>query len=159
MPEAQLDRFFFRITLGYPEFDDERQILVNLRRTHPIDRLEPVADASELTAVQKKVADIHVDDSLYDYVLNVVRGTRSHVDVALGASPRGSLALVRAAQALAAVRGRDFVIPDDVKYLTPFALGHRLIIRPESQLRGRSSGGLLRDILTDVSVPVALANR
>ena len=159
LPEAQLDRFFFRVSLGYPEFDDERRILINLRRTHPIDRLEPVADVAELTSVQGNVAEIHVDDSLYDYVLNIVRGTRVHADIALGASPRGSLALIRAAQAMAAVRGRDFVTPDDVKYLAPYALGHRLIVRPESQLRGRSSNALLRDILSDVTVPIALARR
>lgn len=159
LPEAQLDRFFFRVTLGYPEFEDERRILLNLRRAHPIDKLRPVADAGELTSIQRSVAEIYVDESLYDYVLTIVRSTRSHVDIALGASPRGSLALIRAAQALAAVRGRDFVIPDDVKYLAPVALGHRLIVRPESQLRGRSSNALLRDILADVSVPVALARR
>jgi MoxR-like ATPase len=159
LPEAQLDRFFLRLSLGYPEFEDERRILVNLRRGHPINRLEQVVDASDLLQVQSGVAEIHVDDSLYDYCLNIVRATRSHPDVALGASPRGSLALVRASQALAAVRGRDFIVPDDVKYLAPFALGHRLIVRPESQLRGRSGSTLLREILDDVSVPVALARR
>jgi MoxR-like ATPase len=159
LPEAQLDRFFIRISLGYPEFADERRILLNLRHGHPIDRLEQVVEAIELLEGQKGIADVHVDDSLLDYVLNVVRATRAHADVALGASPRGSLALIRAAQALAAVRGRDYVVPDDVKYLAPFALGHRLIVRPESQLRGRTSGALLREILADVSVPVALAGR
>jgi MoxR-like ATPase len=159
LPEAQLDRFFIRVSLGYPEFADERRILLNLRHGHPIDRLEQVVEASELLDVQKGVADVHVDESLLDYVLNVVRSTRAHPDIALGASPRGSLALIRAAQALAGVRGRDYVVPDDVKYLAPFALGHRLIVRPESQLRGRSSGALIREILTDVSVPVALAGR
>jgi MoxR-like ATPase len=159
LPEAQLDRFFLRVSLGYPEFSDERRILLNLRHGHPIDRLEQVVDASELLDVQKGVADVHVDESLLDYVLNVVRATRVHPDVALGASPRGSIALIRAAQALAGVRGRDYVIPDDVKYLAPFALSHRLIVRPESQLRGRTSPSLLREILNDVSVPVALAGR
>jgi MoxR-like ATPase len=159
LPEAQLDRFFIRVSLGYPEFDDERRILVNLRHGHPIDRLEQIVAASDLVQVQEGVADVHVDDSLLDYCLGIVRATRTHPDVALGASPRGSLALVRAAQALAAVRGRDYVIPDDVKYLAPFALGHRLIVRPESQLRGRSSGALLREILADVVVPVAVDHR
>jgi MoxR-like ATPase len=159
LPEAQLDRFFIRVSLGYPEFADERRILLNLRYGHPIDRLEQVVEATELLEVQKGIANVHVDDSLLDYVLNVVRATRTHPDIALGASPRGSLALIRAAQALAGVRGRDYVLPDDVKYLAPFALGHRLIVRPESQLRGRMSSTLIREILVDVSVPVALVVR
>jgi MoxR-like ATPase len=145
--------------LGYPELADERQILVNLRHGHPIDRLEQVVAAADLVEVQRSVADVHVDDSLLDYCLGIVRTTRTHPDVALGASPRGSLALVRAAQALAAMRAREFVIPDDVKYLAPFALGHRLIVRPESQLRGRSSSALLREILAAAAVPVAVDHR
>jgi MoxR-like ATPase len=159
LPEAQLDRFFLRLTLGYPEYDDERKVVANLRHGHPIDRLEQVADASELIAVQAGVADVHVDDSLTDYVLRIVRETRRHPDVALGASPRGTLALFKAAQALAALRGRDFVLPDDVKYLAPFAVAHRLIVRPESQLRGRTGTGILQSILETAVVPVSSGTR
>ncbi len=159
LPEAQLDRFFLRLSLGYPDYDDERRIVANLRHGHPIDRLEQVAEASDLVALQGSVADVHVDDSLTDYVLKVVRSTREHPDVALGASPRGTLALFRASQALAAVRGRDYVLPDDVKYLAPFALAHRLIVRPESQLRGRSGSSVLREILERTPVPVAVSER
>src|SRR5579884_3642351 len=141
LPEAQLDRFLLRLSIGYPEWEDERRIIANLRHGHPIDRLE------------------HVVDSIYDYVLHLVRATRSHPDVALGASPRGSLALFKAAQALAAMRGRDYVVPDDVKYLAPFALAHRLIVKPESQLRGRSASEILSSILEAAPVPVASVRR
>lgn len=159
LPEAQLDRFFLKLSIGYPEFDDERKVLVNLRHGHPIDRLEPVADAAEIVAIQGAVADIYIDDSIYDYVLQIVRATRVHSDVAIGASPRGSLALARASQALAAIRGRDFVVPDDVKYLAPFALSHRLVLKPESQLRGRSGGSILNELLQTTPVPVTLNGR
>jgi MoxR-like ATPase len=159
LPEAQLDRFFLRLSLGYPDYADERKIVTNLRHGHPIDRLEQVADATELVALQEIVADVHVDETLFDYVLQIVRASRAHVDVSLGASPRGTLALFKAAQALAAVRGRDFVVPDDVKFLAPFALAHRLIVRPESQLRGRTGQAILDGILEAASVPVASAAR
>lgn len=159
LPEAQLDRFFLKLSIGYPEYADERQILVNLRHGHPIERLDPVADATEVVGVQHAVADIHVDDSIFDYVLQLVRSTRSHPDVAIGASPRGSLALFRASQALAAIRGRDYVVPDDVKYLAPFALSHRLVLKPESQLRGRSGASILNELLQTTPVPVALNGR
>jgi len=159
LPEAQLDRFFLRLSLGYPDYEDERKIVANLRHGHPIDRLEQVAEAAELVALQRTVADVHVDGTLFDYVLQIVRATRAHVDVSLGASPRGTLALFKAAQALAAVRGRDFVVPDDVKFLAPFALAHRLIVRPESQLRGRTGQAILDGILETASVPVASTAR
>lgn len=159
LPEAQLDRFLLRLSIGYPEYDDEKRIIINLRHGHPVERLEQIADAADLLACQETIADVHVDESLYDYVLQLVRATRSHPDVALGASPRGTLALFKAAQALAAIRGRDFVIPDDVKYLAPFALAHRLIVRPESQLRGRSGADILNDILASTPVPVASVRR
>ena len=154
LPEAQLDRFLLRLRLGYPTLDDERQVLTNLRRTHPIDSLGQVADAASLLAVQAAIAEIHVDDAVRDYILNVVRATREHPDVALGSSPRGSLALYRASQALAALRSRDFVTPDDPKQLAPYALGHRLIVRPESQLRGRTAESVLNGILASTDVPL-----
>ena len=155
LPEAQLDRFMLRATIGYPELEDEKTIIANLRRGHPIDRIEAVATADDLVAVQSQVADIHVDDSIRDYLVGIVRSTRAHPDVALGSSPRGTLALFRTSQALAAIRGRDYVLPDDVKYLAPFSLAHRLIVRPESQLRGRTGIGVLQGILETTPVPVA----
>jgi MoxR-like ATPase len=149
LPEAQLDRFLLRLTLGYPAFADERQITINLQRVHPIESLTQVAELTELLALAGQVWEMHVDDSLRDYVVRLVQATRSHPDVALGASPRGTLALFKTAQALAAIRGRDYVLPDDVKKLAPLTLEHRLIIRPESALRGRTAADVLAGILHD----------
>ncbi|HWQ84120.1 MAG TPA: MoxR family ATPase [Anaerolineales bacterium] len=163
LPEAQLDRFLMRLPLGYPSPADERQILLNLRREHPIASLQPLAfdlDGGSLSGVeallrlQRQVWEVHVDSSLEDYLLRLVGATRQHPELALGASPRASLALLRAAQALAAVRGRDHVLPDDIKYLTPVVLPHRLLARPEAELRGRTAGLVLADLLN--SLPLEL---
>ena len=147
LPEAQLDRFLIRLSLGYPAEDDEIQILRNLRKRHPIETVAQVVDGAELLNLHDAVTDAHVDESLERYILAIVRATRSHPDVALGASPRGSLALYKTAQALAALRERDYVIPDDVKMLVPLALAHRLIVKPDSQLRGRTARTILAEIL------------
>jgi MoxR-like ATPase len=147
LPEAQLDRFLMRLSLGYPNAQDERQILINLWREHPITKLEKVVDGHNLLTLQRKVWDVHVDETLQAYIVNLAAATRSHPDLALGISPRGSLALFKAAQALAAVRGRDHVLPDDIKYLAPVTLPHRLIVHPEAELRGRTSKVILEDVL------------
>ncbi len=147
LPEAQLDRFLMRLSLGYPTEADEIQILRNLRKEHPIDRIQAVVDGQDLLALTEIISDVHVEESLESYILAIVRATRTHTDVALGASPRGSLALYKTSQALAALRGRDYVIPDDIKQLVPLTLGHRLIVRPESQLRGRTDQSILSEIL------------
>jgi MoxR-like ATPase len=147
LPEAQLDRFLMRLSMGYPSAADEKQILLNLWREHPITKLEQVVNGDDLLALQTQVWDVHVDDTLQDYIVTLVTATRTHPDLALGVSPRGSLALFKAAQALAAVRGRDHVIPDDIKYLVPVTLAHRLIVKPEAELRGRSAQGILTTIL------------
>ena len=147
LPEAQLDRFLMRLSLGYPEAEDETQILRNLRKQHPIERVEQVVEGTDLLRLHDVVTDVHVDESLERYILAIVRATRTHPDVALGASPRGSLALYKTAQALAALRGRDYVIPDDVKTLAPLTLTHRLIVKPESQLRGRTAQVIVNEIL------------
>jgi len=163
LPEAQLDRFLMRLPLGYPSPADERQILLNLRREHPINSLQPlgfdldggaVSGVEALLRLQPQVWEVHVDASLEDYLLRLVGATRQHPELALGASPRASLALLRAAQALAAVRGRDHVLPDDLKYLAPVVLTHRLIARPEAELRGRNAGLVLADLLN--SLPLEL---
>jgi MoxR-like ATPase len=159
LPEAQLDRFLLRVRIGYPSFDDERQITLNVQHGHPIDTLEAVADPDELVALQAQVADVYVEDSVRDYVVRLVRATREHGDVALGASPRGTLALLRASQALAAIGGRDFVLPDDVKRLAPNALAHRLILRPESAIRARSGDSVVANLLETIDVPVAARRR
>ncbi len=158
LPEAQLDRFLMRISLGYPVAQDERQILINLRREHPITRLEKVVDGHELLALQRQVWDVHVDETLQEYVVTLVTATRTHPDLALGISPRGSLALFKAAQALAALRGRDHVLPDDIKYLAGVTLAHRLIVRPEAELRGRSANEILEDILENTPLNLGSLN-
>ena len=147
LPEAQLDRFLIRLSLGYPELDDEIQVMRNLKKQHPIETLGQVASAEELLALSDQISDVHVDESLERYILALVRATRTHPDVALGASTRGSLALYKTSQALAALRGRDYVVPDDVKTLVPLTLGHRLIVKAESQLRGRTSAAILDEVL------------
>jgi MoxR-like ATPase len=147
LPEAQLDRFFMRLNMGYPGLEAERQIVRSQRNGHPVDNLAAVVDGSQLPELSRQVGQIHVDDSLEDYILALVRATRQHPDLSLGASPRGSLALFKASQALAAVKGRNYVIPDDVKTLAPLTLAHRLILRPESQLRGHTVKTVLADIL------------
>ncbi len=154
LPEAQLDRFLMRLSLGYPATEDEIQILRNLRKAHPIETIEQVVDGGEIAALRDVVTDIHVDESLERYILDIVRATRSHADLALGASPRGSLALYKTSQALAAVNRRDYVIPDDVKTLVPLTLAHRLIVKSESELRGRTALGVLRDVLEQTDLDI-----
>lgn len=152
LPEAQLDRFLLRVSMGYPATEDERQILRSQRKAHPIESLEKVVDGHELPTLSQEVADVHVDESLENYILKIVQSTRNHSDLALGASPRGSLALYKTSQALAALQDRDYVIPDDIKRLVPAVLAHRLILKPESQLRGRTAESLLTDLMTEIEV-------
>jgi MoxR-like ATPase len=154
LPEAQLDRFLMRLSLGHPEPDDELQIVRNLRKHHPIDSIRPVAAGDELLALTDQVSDVHVDATLERYCLAIVRATRQHPDLALGASTRGTLALYKTAQALAALRGRDYVLPEDIRTLVPLTLAHRLIVRPESQLRGRSAAQILSEILEHTELEV-----
>jgi MoxR-like ATPase len=158
LPEAQLDRFLMRISLGYPSPQDERQILVNLRREHPITQLKQVVDAHELLTLQRQVWDVHVDDTLQQYIVGLAAATREHADLALGISPRGSLALFKAAQALAAVNDRDHVIPDDIKRLAQVTLAHRLIVKPEAELRGRSATAILQDVLENTPLDLGQLN-
>jgi MoxR-like ATPase len=159
LPEAQLDRFLMRLSLGYPEPNDEAQILRKLKKQHPIETVAEVVDGTELLELHNLVGDVHVDDSLERYILAVVRATRAHPDVALGASPRGSLALYKTSQALAALRGRDYVVPDDIKILTPYTLTHRLIVKPDSQLRGRTAGAILDEILEQTALDIGELER
>jgi len=159
LPEAQLDRFLMRLSLGYPEADDEIQILRNLRKQHPIETVGQVVDGAELLNLHDVVTDVHVDESLEQYILAIVRATRFHPDVALGASPRGSLALYKTGQALAALRDRDYVVPDDIKALVPLTLPHRLIVKPESQLRGRTAEAILAEILERTELDIGELKR
>lgn len=150
LPEAQLDRFLMRLSVGYPSNTDEKQILVNLRREHPITQIKPVVDGRQLLDYQRQVWDIHVDETLQDYIVRLVTATRNHTDLVLGASPRASLALYKTSQALAALRGRDHALPDDIQYLVPVTLSHRLILKPEAELRGRTGRAVLDEVLKTV---------
>ena len=154
LPEAQIDRFLMRVSLGYPSKQDESAILLRYERDDPLETLQPVVKADDLLAMQEQVRSVLVEDSVREYIVDVVRATRDHGAVELGASPRGTLALYRAVQALAAVRGRAFVIPDDVKYLAPPVLTHRIIISPQTRLRGRRPEEVMSEIVDTVTVPV-----
>lgn len=153
LPEAQLDRFLIRMSLGYPAEEDELSMVRNQRKAHPIEAITPVVDGTELTRMYGIVTDVHVDPSLEGYILSLVRATRTNSDVAVGASPRGTLALYKTSQALAAIRGRDYVTPDDIKEMAPLTLAHRVIMRPESQVRGRVAGMVIADVLTRTPLP------
>ena len=154
LPEAQVDRFLMRVALGYPTEDEEHDILLRFEREDPLDALTPVVEAEEVLEMQAAVRRVHVAEAVRSYIVSVARATRDDPAVELGASPRATLALYRTAQALAAIRGRDYVIPDDVKYLAPYVLTHRLILSTQTRLRGRSAEEIVRDIVERVPVPV-----
>lgn len=156
LPEAQLDRFLMRLPVGYPSADDEKLILNHLRREHPINQLMAIVMEERLLDIQREVWEVNVDNSILDYIVRLVTATRSHPDLILGGSPRASLALYKTCQALAALRGRDYVIPDDIKYLAPVTLSHRIIIKPESELRGRSTRQVLEELLNSVPLELGL---
>jgi MoxR-like ATPase len=157
LPEAQLDRFWMRVRMGYPSVEAERTILDAQRGEHPIERLQQVVGPDDLIRHQREVWGVHVEASVRDYILSLVRATREHPDLTLGASPRGALALYKAAQAYAAMRGRDFVVPDDVKALATPTLAHRIILRPEAALRGRSAENVLNGVLENTPLPLTAA--
>lgn len=154
LPEAQLDRFFMKLSLGYLSADLESQMLINLGREHPIDSLGSVVDGQQLTELARLVWDVHVDETVRDFIVRLTAATRQHADLLLGASPRGSHALYRGSQAYAAIQGRDYVLPDDVKRLVRPVLGHRCLVHPESALRGVSAENILRDILEQTSLDI-----
>jgi MoxR-like ATPase len=157
LPEAQLDRFLVRVTLGYPDEDQERAILRRFRQTTSgaaVEEVDPVVDAGSLTALQAATRSVHVGEAVESYLLAVVRATRGHEALDLGASPRASLALYRASQALAAIRGRTYVLPDDVKWLAPPVLGHRLLPTAQARLRGRGATAVVEALLEQLPVPV-----
>ncbi|AMV29669.1 ATPase family associated with various cellular activities (AAA) [Gemmata sp. SH-PL17] len=154
LPEAQLDRFLIRLSLGYPSMEEEGKMLSRLQMGHPIDELKPVVTAEDVIACQEAVRGIHVDEKVKRYILEVVHASRNNEDVLLGGSPRASIALFRTAQALAAVTGRDFALPDDVKRMAQPVLAHRLILKPESRLRKRTAVAVVKDLVDDAKVPI-----
>jgi len=154
LPEAQVDRFLMQLAIGYPSADEERQILRRFREEDPLESLQPVATAEELLHLIPLCRQVYVHDVIEQYIVALARISRDNEDFALGVSPRGTMALYRTSQALAAVRGRDYVLPDDVQYLTPSVLAHRLIPSAQTRLRGQSVRDLLSVALADVPVPV-----
>ncbi len=152
LPEAQLDRFLLQLAVGYPVLNDETRMLRSVSGRHPIETLDPVLPGDALPELQRTIDAIHVADAVVGYILRLVVTTRNHFDVALGASPRASLALYRAAQAAAALAGRDFVLPDDVKRLAEPVLRHRLLLKAESALRGRTAAAVLHEIVQSTPI-------
>jgi len=154
LPEAQLDRFLMKIQIGYPSVEDDRLILSRFRQSDPLDELSSVVSADELLKMQKACREVHVAEDVEDYIIRLVHATRKHASIELGASPRAMMALYNASQALAAIRGRAFVTPDDIKYMVTPVLIHRIIPKSESRLRGHKAEQTLKEIIDSVFVPV-----
>jgi MoxR-like ATPase len=153
LPEAQLDRFLMKIRMGYPSLSDEIHILDLQQLRHPIETLEEIATVGEILAVQEAIKHVYVSDSVKKYIVELVRATRDHSDVYLGVSPRGSLSLYRVSQARAAAQGRAYVLPDDVKIMSKFVMGHRMVIQPAARLRNLTADQIIGEVLSTVSVP------
>jgi len=159
LPEAQLDRFMLRLRLGYPSAGDEVSMLDSQQFKHPVEELGQVVDTAALIEAQEAIKAVHVDDKIKAYIVELMTQTRKHPEVSLGASPRGSLVLYRTAQARAAVAGRDYVIPDDIKALAPACLAHRMIVSPSARIKDVTAESVLADILGSVPVPGASVRR
>ena len=153
LPEAQLDRFLLRLTMGYPGRDAELAIIDHQERTHPIDSLEPVAQPGDIAGLQEEAKNVHVDPLLRGYIVNITEQTRTMSDVGLGASPRATLGLFRASRSLALVRGRDYVIPDDIQELAEEVLAHRIIVSVQARIRGVDGKSIVTEIMGNVPVP------
>ena len=158
LPEAQLDRFMLRINIGYPDKSSEVSILGAQQYAHPINSLEQVVSNPELLEAQEAVKQVYADNAIKEYIVNLCVATRSHPDVYLGVSPRGSLALYRTSQALAAIRNRDYIIPDDVKFLAEPTMAHRLIISPAARIKNVDPREVVQDILSSTRVPGVQVN-
>jgi len=155
LPEAQIDRFTMRISMGYPSFTEEKSILIKYQSDNPLDRIEPVISAEDIIKVQEEVKQVQVEDTVQDYIVQIVQATRSHKDVYLGCSPRGTLALFNNSRSLAFIRGRGYVLPDDVKELVLCTLSHRIILKSEAKIQGKDQDSILLEILQSIRVPVA----
>lgn len=154
LPEAQLDRFLMRVQMGYPNAGEEREIVLRQVKGIRPDTLSSVASPEDVKRAQNAIRTVHVDQDLLRYMIDLIGATRQHADISLGASPRASINLFMASQALAAIRGRDYVLPDDVQYLAPFILTHRMVLKPESQLRGRTTADVVREVLERRPLPI-----
>jgi MoxR-like ATPase len=154
LPEAQLDRFLLRLKLGYPSEDEEDAILARFAADRPLDDLQPTVSAAELLELAASLERMYLDADVRRYVVRVVQATRAHPAFELGASPRASLALMRASRAWAAIQGRNYVLPDDVKHLAPHVLSHRLLLSPQARIRGRTVEAVVEESVESVPVPV-----
>lgn len=154
LPEAQMDRFLFRLRLGYPDLADEDAMMQMQQFAHPIEKLNQVVVSNQIPEFQSMIRQVHLVESVRRYILNLIHATRTHPALALGASPRGSLALFHTAQARAAFHGRDYVIPDDIKYMAPACLAHRMMMNPENILGGDTTTDLIRELLKQIAVPL-----
>lgn len=155
LPEAQLDRFLMRISLGYPNLEEELAIIEGQEQSHPIDSLEAVANSQDIIGLQEAAKSVYVDRLVRQYIVSLTEATRNHREVSLGASPRASLGLFRTSRALALIRDRDYVIPDDIKILAPGVIAHRIMLSPSARMRGVQSTDVVEDLLTNVPVPGA----
>ncbi|MFC0215860.1 AAA family ATPase [Paenibacillus chartarius] len=156
LPEAQLDRFMFKFSLGYPDAETEQKMILSQSKQHPLESIEAVTDAEHVYAMQKQARDIHIDDAVVAYLVAIARATREHPSVFLGTSPRATISLVQACKAYAFLQGRGYVIPDDVKFLAPYVLGHRLILKSEAIMEGATSVSVLEKVFQSVPVPIRL---
>jgi MoxR-like ATPase len=154
LPEAQLDRFLLKMKMGYPTFLEEVEVLSRAEKVPPIDELQPVITVEELLSLQQKVKDVYVDESIKRYIVEIVQRSRSSASVYLGVSPRGSVALMKAAQAYAFMYGRSFVIPDDIQFLAPYVLSHRIILKPEAKFDGFVAEDIIAQIVARIPVPI-----
>jgi MoxR-like ATPase len=157
LPEAQLDRFMMRISLGYPSSDDEITMLDSQQHAHPVTRIDQVVSGEELIQAQQRIKDVYINDLVKEYIVKLVNASRKHPDVYLGSSPRGSIALYKTGQAYAAIQGRDYVIPDDIKALAMVTLAHRLIISPSARIKNVDPRAVVQEILDSTPVPGARA--
>ncbi len=158
LPEAQLDRFMMKFSLGYPDALTEKQMVDSYSNQDPMDSISPVTDMEEFAAIQRKVRHIHMEDAVAEYAIQIVRSTREHRSVRLGASPRATLALIQAAKAYAFIHQRDYVTPDDVKFLAPYVLSHRMSLHSNAAVSGESAAQVLSSIIEQADVPVRLEN-
>ncbi|OPH58650.1 magnesium chelatase [Paenibacillus ferrarius] len=156
LPEAQLDRFMIKLSLGYPSEAAEKLMIASQSKLHPMESLQAVMDTSQVLAMQEQVRRVHLDEAVADYLVTIARKTREHQAVFLGASPRATLSLVLAAKSYAFLQGREYVIPDDIKYLAPYVLGHRMILHSEARMDGATIASVLGAIFEQVRVPVRL---
>lgn len=154
LPEAQLDRFMLKFSMGYPAKDTEKLMIAEQATGHPLDRLQPVLTIEQVIAMRETVKKVHLDEAIIDYVVNIIHTTREHSSILLGASPRATLAMVQAAKAYALLHDRDYVIPDDIKYLAPYVLGHRLLLSQEARLEGTDANAVIQSVIARVKVPI-----